>query len=125
VEQKPVPAPAPEPAPAAAPRPKAVEEKHALAPARPPLRLASVRFHIKPRGDVFVDGVAKGRTPPLSRIELRPGTHTIEVRNGEYPPLKLRVNLGEAEEMTVTHSFVTPHQQKEGLIPRWRRKLGL
>jgi len=124
-EQKPAPAPAPEPAPAPAPKPKPVVAKPAAAPARPPARPASVRFHIKPHGNVFVDGAAKGRTPPLSRIELRPGAHTIEVRNGEFPPLKLRVNLGEAEEMTITHSFVMPHQQKEGLIPRWRRKLGL
>ncbi|HXZ53055.1 MAG TPA: PEGA domain-containing protein [Burkholderiales bacterium] len=97
-----------------APKPRPAAPKH-----------ASINFYIKPEGIVYVDGVAKGRTPPLKRIEVSPGKHSIEVRNGEFPPLKLRVNLGRAEEMTVTHSFVAPHPQREGLIPRWRHKLGI
>ncbi|MGE5131195.1 MAG: PEGA domain-containing protein [Sphingomonadaceae bacterium] len=117
IEAPPTPAPqakAEEPKPETAPKPK---------PAAP--KPASIRFHIKPEGFVYIDGVAKGRTPPLTRIEITPGRHSVEVRHGEYPPLKLRVNLGRAEEMTVTHSFVAPHTPREGLIPRWRRRLGI
>jgi len=119
------PAPRAEP-PKAEPR-KAEEPKHAPAPKPKPAapKPASIRFQIKPEGFVYVDGVAKGRTPPLTRIEVSPGRHSIEVRNGEFPPLKLRVTLGHAEEMTVTHSFVAPHPPREGLIPRWRRRLGI
>lgn len=102
---------APKPAP---PKPKPV-----------PPKPASIRFHVRPHGYVYIDGVAKGRTPPLSRLEISPGRHAIEVRNGRYPPLKLQVNLSRAEEMTVTHTFVTPPRRKEGLIPRWRRRLGI
>jgi len=92
-------------------------------PATP--KSASVRFYVRPHGYVYIDGVAKGRTPPLSRLEINPGKHAIEVRNGHYPPLKLQVNLSRAEEMTVTHTFVMPRPREEGLIPRWRRKLGI
>jgi len=119
------PAPRAEP-PKAEPR-KVEEPKHAPAPKPRPVapKPASIHFYIKPEGFVYIDGVAKGRTPPLTRIEVSPGKHSIEVRNGEFPPLKLRVNLGRAEEMTVTHSFVAPHPPREGLIPRWRRRLGI
>jgi len=119
---------APQPKVAEATPPPRVEPEKPLPTFKPkpaPPRPASIRFHIKPRGNVFVDGVARGRTPPLARIELKPGVHTIEVRNGEYPPLKLRVNLGAAEEMTITHTFVAPRPREEGLIPRWRRRLGI
>ncbi|HMA87522.1 MAG TPA: PEGA domain-containing protein [Burkholderiales bacterium] len=116
--------------PAPAPREKAEPERHARAepaprPKPPAPKPASIRFHIKPEGFVYIDGVAKGRTPPLTHIEVSPGRHSIEVRNGEFPPLKLRVSLGRAEEMTVSHSFVAPHPPREGLIPRWRRRLGI
>ena len=119
-EAEPAPAPHEKPEPERqakaepAPRPK---------PAAP--KPASIYFYIKPEGVVYIDGVAKGRTPPLKRVEVSPGRHSIEVRNGEFPPLKLRVNLGRAEEMTVSHSFVAPHPPREGLIPRWRRRLGI
>jgi len=112
----------------AAPPPRVVEPEKPVPTFKPkpaPPKPASIRFHVKPRGFVYVDGVARGRTPPLSRIELKPGAHTIEVRNGEFPPLKLRVNLGAAEEMTITHTFVAPRPREEGLVPRWRRKLGI
>jgi hypothetical protein len=101
------------------PKPPAFKPKPA------PPKPASILFQVKPHGYVYIDGVAKGRTPPLSRLEISPGRHAVEVRNGRYPPLKLQVNLSRAEEMTVTHTFVTPPPRKEGLIPRWRRKLGI
>jgi PEGA domain len=93
------------------------------APPPPPPQPAAITFQIKPRGDVFIDGVDKGRTPPLSRIEIGAGAHTIEVRDGKYPPLKLTVNLSEAEEITITHTFATPRPHEEGLVQKWRRKL--
>jgi hypothetical protein len=66
---------------------------------------AIIEFQVKPRGDVYIDGVLKGNTPPLKRIEITPGPHTIEVRNSSYPSLKIEVNPAPAEEMTIAHTF--------------------
>ena len=75
-------------------------------------RPAVIQFEITPRGDIYVDGELKGRTPPLERLEVDPGPHTIEIRNSSYPPLRLEVNLGSAEEMTIAHSFAVPKSPK-------------
>jgi hypothetical protein len=74
----------------------------------PPVLPAVIRLEITPRGDVLIDGVPQGASPPLSEIEVHPGPHTIEVRNSPSPPLKLEVTLGSGEGMTITHSFAAP-----------------
>jgi hypothetical protein len=77
-------------------------------PPPPPVRPAAIQLQITPRGDVFVDGVWQGASPPLNRIEVDPGPHTIEVRNKPSPPLRLEVSLGAGESMTITHTFTAP-----------------
>lgn len=90
---------------------------------------AVLEFKITPRGDVFIDGVLKGKTPPLKRLEIRPGLHSIEVRNSPYPAFRLEVNLASAEEITITHSFTSPKSAEESKSVRehfrdLRRQLG-
>lgn len=79
---------------------------------RPPpvaaIKPALLQFEIRPRGEVYVDGKMKGPTPPLTRIEVAPGPHTLEVRNGAFAPLQLEVTLASAEQMTIRHEFVAP-----------------
>jgi len=77
-------------------------------PPPPPVRPAVIQLQIKPRGDVYIDGVWQGASPPLTRIEVDPGPHTIEVRNRPSPPLRLEVSLGSGEGMTITHTFTAP-----------------
>jgi hypothetical protein len=74
----------------------------------PPVLPAVIRLEITPRGDVLIDGVRQGASPPLTQIQVDPGPHTIEVRNHPSPPLKLEVSLGSGEGMTITHAFVAP-----------------
>jgi hypothetical protein len=74
----------------------------------PPALPAVIRLEITPRGDVLIDGVRQGASPPLTQVEVDPGPHTIEVRNHPSPPLKLEVSLGSGEGMTITHAFVAP-----------------
>lgn len=67
---------------------------------------AVIEFHVTPRGEIYIDGVLKGDTPPVQRIEVSAGPHTIEVRNAPHPPLKVEVNPGPKEQVTVRHAFV-------------------
>lgn len=45
---------------------------------------ASYQLHIKPWGIVYVDGVDQGASPPLKRLALTPGQHTIRITNPQY-----------------------------------------
>jgi hypothetical protein len=74
----------------------------------PPVLPAVIRLEITPRGDVLIDGVPQGASPPLREIEVHPGPHTIEVRNHPSPPLRLELSLGSGQEMTISHTFVMP-----------------
>jgi hypothetical protein len=45
---------------------------------------ASYQLQIKPWGVVYVDGVDRGVSPPLKRLTLTPGRHTIRITNPDY-----------------------------------------
>jgi len=71
-------------------------------------RPAVLVLDIKPAGEVFVDGETKGIAPPLVRLSLPPGPHTIEIRSGKLPPLTTEVQLQPGEQMELKHVFVPP-----------------
>ena len=79
-----------------------------------PVVPAVIEFEITPRGDVFIDGVLRGRTPPLKRVEVNPGPHSIEIRNPPFPPLVVEVHPGSAEQLTINHTFSSPKSPKSG-----------
>jgi hypothetical protein len=45
---------------------------------------AIYQLHIKPWGVVYVDGVERGASPPMKRLVLTPGPHTIRIANPKY-----------------------------------------
>jgi eukaryotic-like serine/threonine-protein kinase len=65
----------------------------------------TVQLAISPWGNVDIDGVAAGTTPPLARMSLPEGTHTITVRNAEFPPFVTTVQVGADKTVTVRHRF--------------------
>jgi hypothetical protein len=75
-----------------------------------PPRPAIVMLAVKPRGEVFVDGISQGVTPPLKLLEIEAGKHVVTIRNPGSPPLELALNLKAGEEMTITHTFATPRR---------------
>lgn len=77
-------------------------------------------LEIRPQGEVWVDGELKGQSPPLTRIGIPPGAHTIEVRNGRFRPLKMEVNLKPGEEIVIKHAFVAPARKQQGTFDRFR-----
>lgn len=67
-----------------------------------------VTFEVLPGGDVFVDGEARGSIPPLQQLELRAGTHSIEVRHGDDEPYRVDVELGHRQTLALRHEFPPP-----------------
>jgi serine/threonine-protein kinase len=98
--------------------------KHAAAPARPasratapvaeaapaiavaaPTEPGTLTLAIVPWGQVVVDGRDAGVAPPLNRIDLSPGTHTIEVRNGGATPLVTQVQIESGKTLALQYRF--------------------
>ncbi|MEO8103341.1 MAG: PEGA domain-containing protein [Betaproteobacteria bacterium] len=76
-------------------------------------------FDIRPQGDIYVDGVMKGKAPAVTRLQVPAGNHTLEVRHGRFPPFVTEVNMAPGEEMQVKHSFLAPATRRNrGLLER-------
>ncbi len=89
----------------------APRNRKAVAPAAPaampvaPAAPGVVQLAISPWGAVEVDGAPAGVTPPLTRLQLLPGEHTITVRNGDFPPHTERVQVDPDRPAVVRHRF--------------------
>ena len=64
-----------------------------------------VQLAISPWGQVEVDGVAAGTTPPLSRLTLSAGKHKIVIRNDDFAPLAATVTVENDKPVTLRHRF--------------------
>jgi serine/threonine-protein kinase len=65
----------------------------------------TVTLAIAPWGEVVVNGTSQGVSPPLTRLALAPGVHTIEVRNGAAPPYTTRIEVRAGETVALQHRF--------------------
>jgi eukaryotic-like serine/threonine-protein kinase len=65
----------------------------------------TVQLAISPWGEVEVDGVSKGTTPPLARLTLSPGRHQITVRNGDFAPHVTTITVEADKAVTLRHRF--------------------
>jgi hypothetical protein len=114
----PVPAAVKTPADAAAPTP-AVTPLRPMAPAAtdadvtpaspytpaPKGPSALVMFAVSPWGEVLVDGKSMGVSPPLSELELKAGTHRVEIRNGDFTPHLVTLQLESNQTIRIKHKF--------------------
>jgi hypothetical protein len=60
---------------------------------------------IKPWGTVYVDGVDRGVSPPVKRLTLAPGQHTIRLVNPNFADHVITVDAGLRESATVQYDF--------------------
>jgi serine/threonine-protein kinase len=60
---------------------------------------------ISPWGEVEIDGVKAGVSPPMSRVTLPQGDHTIVVRNNDNPPFMKTVRITSDEPVTLRYRF--------------------
>ena len=92
--------------------PAAPRSKTAAAAVRPAATVAAVaaatgtlQLAISPWGQVEVNGSPAGTTPPLTRLTLPEGRHTITVRNEDFPPYTITVQVTADKPLTVRHRF--------------------
>ena len=85
----------------ATPRPKPVARQTAAAP----VLTGTLQLAISPWGQVEVDGTPAGTAPPLTRLTLPEGRHTITVRNADFPPFTTTVQVRADLPSTVRHRF--------------------
>ncbi len=79
----------------------------AVAPAQSPAApvTGSVQIAVTPWGHVEVDGAPAGTTPPLTRLSLSEGSHTITIRNADFPPYSATVDVHADKPAVVRHRF--------------------
>lgn len=66
-----------------------------------------VKLSISPWGTVVVDGVARGisNSSQLRQIELKVGTHTIEIAKPDAPTVKQTIVVTAGTPLTIAHTF--------------------
>jgi PEGA domain len=109
-----------------APAPAVTAVPPPLEPVMVPASPAVIEFAIRPQGKVYVDGVLKGTAPPMTRLEVSPGSHSIKVVYGKFAPVHLEVDLAPAEVVTVKHAFAQKRRPSAArrLMNDVRRQLG-
>lgn len=90
----------PAPVPAAAKRPRAEEHVPPAAPAEGFVTLA-----VAPWGEVLINGISRGVSPPLNRLALAPGIYLIEIRNEAAPPFVARIEVQPGKTLALQHRF--------------------
>ena len=100
--QRPAPA-RPRPNNSAAAKDRNAQAAAAPAPAAPVT--GSVQLAISPWGHVEVNGQPAGTAPPLTRLTLNEGTHSITVRNEDFPPHTVTVQVLADKPVVVRHRF--------------------
>ncbi|AVJ31273.1 serine/threonine protein kinase [Achromobacter spanius] len=92
-----------QPAPAAqeAAPPAAVTEE---APKPKPVPV-TVRLDIHPWGEVWINGVARGISPPVKDLKLIPGKYQVVVRNADLPPMRMTLEVKPGRPAVISHTF--------------------
>jgi hypothetical protein len=75
-------------------------------------------FDIYPDGDVFVDGVSRGKSPPLAELRLDPGRHIVQVRRKGYRAYRFDVDLRPGTVTNIEMAF-TPGDERSFFHRMW------
>jgi len=87
------------------PRRNATETPARNATAATAAAAATVTIAVSPWAQIDVDGNNVGTTPPLARLTLPEGRHTITLRNDDYPAHSLTVTLSPGQVFNLKHRF--------------------
>jgi predicted DNA-binding antitoxin AbrB/MazE fold protein len=64
-----------------------------------------VQVNIKPWGAIVVDGVLKGVSPPLKKLQLAEGKHQIKIENPNFRSQTIEINITNKNTGVIEHDF--------------------
>jgi hypothetical protein len=64
-----------------------------------------LRFAVRPWGDVYLNGKRWVTTPPVKEVQLAPGRHRIEIRNGKLRPFAQEFVFAPGAQLLLRHDF--------------------
>jgi serine/threonine-protein kinase len=64
-----------------------------------------VNLAVSPWGHVDVDGTHAGTVPPVSKLTLGEGRHTITIRNDDFAPHTVTIIVTPDQPVTIKHRF--------------------
>ncbi|AMD45145.1 hypothetical protein LK440_16555 [Bordetella holmesii] len=65
----------------------------------------AVAVHIEPWGEVWIDGVHRGVSPPLRELKLAPGKYNVVVRNADLSPYRATLEVKPGSSASIRHIF--------------------
>lgn len=89
---------------AAAPIPEAAAPAQDEAPKPKPVPVL-VRLDIRPWGEVWINGVARGISPPVKELRLIPGKYQVVLRNADLPPYRTTLEVRPGKPAVISHVF--------------------
>jgi serine/threonine-protein kinase len=75
---------------------------------------ATLIIAVSPQGEVYINGRHHGTTPPLTTIDLEPGMHRIEVRNGSRKPYLTYMTVQAGDVRRIRHDFAAKPSRPPG-----------
>ena len=66
---------------------------------------ALITLAIAPWGEVYVDGIRIGVSPPVNEVEVAPGKRKIEIKNGAFPVYTQVVEVKADQKVRIKHKF--------------------
>ena len=72
---------------------------------RSPLPVSHLILTVSPWGEVYVDNKKWGLTPPLAVLVLRPGKHSVQIRNANLPRYDETIKLQPDQTLRIKHKF--------------------
>ncbi len=64
-----------------------------------------VRLDIRPWGEVWINGVARGISPPVKELRLIPGKYQVVLRNADLPPYRMTLEVKAGKPAVISHVF--------------------
>ncbi|QQB36467.1 serine/threonine protein kinase [Achromobacter deleyi] len=64
-----------------------------------------VRLDIRPWGEVWINGVARGISPPVKELRLIPGKYQVLLRNADLPPYRATLEVKAGKPAVISHAF--------------------